>query len=418
VFKVDLQDRAPSGKAGAIEPVGPYPMTEQKRTDVRVIFALTLIHFIGDFYFSFVNPLLPVFVEKYALSLTQVGLIVAMMRMLAFIVQPGVGYFADRYRSRVFVLGGPLLTIIFIALVGWAYSFWDLLFYIAIGSIGAAMFHPSVAGMVAHYSGRHFGFSMSVFNVGGTFAFGLGPLFIAYIVSRWGLEASPWTALPGLAVMVLLFRIVPAPLGEGLQGEGFLHAIREAFGEVWKAVLLLWVVMVLRSFVTQAFMAFIPVLYAREGHSLVSIGFVISLFTVAGAVSGLIAGHLSDRIGYKPIFYVSFILSTPSLLLMLFLQGFWSYAGATLGGFFLFASVPLGLVMAQKLAPRGKSMVSSLMMGLSMGLGGMMAPLVGSLADLLSIRMVLSCMALVPLASIGLVWFFPEKRLREDTFAG
>jgi MFS transporter, FSR family, fosmidomycin resistance protein len=393
-------------------------MAEQKPTDVKVIFGLTLIHFIGDFYFSFVNPLLPVFVEKYALSLTQVGLIVAMMRMLAFIVQPGVGYFADRYRSRIFVLGGPLLTIIFIALVGWAYSFWDLLLYIAIGSIGAAMFHPSVAGMVANYSGRHFGFSISVFNVGGTFAFGLGPLFIAYIVGRWGLEASPWTALPGLAVMVLLFRIVPAPLGEGLRGEGFLHAIREAFGEVWKAVLLIWVVMVLRSFVTQAFMAFIPVLYAREGHSLVSIGFVISLFTVAGAVSGLIAGHLSDRIGYKPIFYVSFILSTPSLLLMLFLQGFWSYAGATLGGFFLFASVPLGLVMAQKLAPRGKSMVSSLMMGLAMGLGGMMAPLVGSLADLFSIRMVLSCMTLVPLASIGLVWFFPEKRLREPAPAG
>jgi MFS transporter, FSR family, fosmidomycin resistance protein len=60
--------------------------------------------------------------------------------------------------------------------------------------------------------------------------------------------------------------------------------------------------MVLRSFVTQSFLAFTPILYAREGYPLVSIGLIVSLFTVAGAVSGLIAGHLSDRIGYKPIF--------------------------------------------------------------------------------------------------------------------
>ena len=177
-------------------------MNEPNRTDVKVIFGLSLIHFIGDFYFSFVNPLLPVFVEKYALSLTQVGLIVGMMRILAFIVQPGVGYFADRYRSRFFILGGPLLSIVFISLVGWAHSFWDLLLFIALASIGASMFHPSVTGMVAGYAGRHFGLSMSIVNIGGTLAFGLGPLFIAYIVGRWGLEVSPWTALPGLAVMV------------------------------------------------------------------------------------------------------------------------------------------------------------------------------------------------------------------------
>jgi FSR family fosmidomycin resistance protein-like MFS transporter len=390
-------------------------MNEPSRTDFKVIFGLSLIHFIGDFYFSFVNPLLPVFVVKYALSLTQVGLIVGMMRILAFIVQPGVGYFADRYRTRFFILGGPLLSIVFIALVGWAHSFWDLLFFITLASIGCSMFHPSVTGMVAGYAGRHFGFSMSIVNIAGTLAFGLGPLFIAYIVGRWGLEVSPWTALPGLAVMVILFRIVPVPTGEGLKGEGFLRAVREAFGDVWKSVLLIWVVTVLRSFVAQSFLSFTPILYAREGYPLVSIGLIVSLFTVAGAPSGLIAGHLSDRIGCKPIFYVSFVLSAPALLLMLFSHGFWTYAGAALAGFFLFACIPLSLVMAQKLAPRGKSMVSSLMMGFAMGLGGMMTPIVGSLADLYSIRAVLSGVAVISLLCLGLVYFFPEDRLREQS---
>lgn len=393
-------------------------MTEQGRTNVKVIFALTLIHFTGDFYVSFIGPLLPVFVEKYALSLAQVGLITGVMRMLAFIVQPGVGYFADRYPSRIFIIGGPFLSILFIALVGWAGSFWVLLLFVAIGSIGSSMFHPSTAGMISNYAGRHFGLSMSFFNMGGTFAFGVGPLFIAWIVSRWGLEATLWTAIPGLAVMVLLFRITPRPLGEGLRGQGFFGAVREAFGEAWKPVLLIWVVMVLRTFVAQSFLTFVPILYVREGHSLVSIGLVISLFTVAGAMSGLLSGHLSDRIGYKPIFYVTFVLVTPALFLMLFLPGKWIYPGAALAGFLIFATLPLGLVMAQKLAPQGKSMVSSLMMGLGQGLGGMMAPLVGSMADLFSIRAVLCGLALIPLLSIGLVWFFPEKRLREQIPVG
>ena len=74
-------------------------------------------------------------------------------------------------------------------------------------SIGSSMFHPSTAGMIATYAGRRFGLSMSLFNMGGTFAFGVGPLCIAWLVSRWGLEVTPWTASPGLAVMVLLFAL-------------------------------------------------------------------------------------------------------------------------------------------------------------------------------------------------------------------
>jgi FSR family fosmidomycin resistance protein-like MFS transporter len=388
------------------------------RADVKVIFALTLIHFTGDFYISFINPLLPVLADRFTLSLAQVGLLAGMMKVLAFVVQPAVGYFADRYRSRIFILGGPMLSLVFIALIGLASSYPMLLLFISLASIGGSMFHPSVAGMIAGYAGRHFGFSMSIFNMGGTLAFGIGPLIVAYAVAGFGLPVLLWTAIPGFALMVVLFRIVPPPRGEGLRGQGFLGAVRTAFGEVWKAVLLIWVVMVLRAFATQSFLAFIPIFYAREGHSLVSIGFVISLFTVAGAMSGVVAGHLSDRIGYKPIYYATFVLATPCMILMLLLQGAWVYVAATAAGGLLFSTQALGIVMAQKLAPRGKSMVSSLMMGLAMGVGGMLIPVVGRIADLYTLPTVLYGLAVVPILCTGLVYFFPEKRLRENPLVG
>lgn len=387
-------------------------VTEESRLDGKVIFSLTLVHFTGDFYASFINPLLPVFMEQLSLTLTQVGLITGITRFLSFVVQPSVGYVVDRYRTRMFVLGGPLLASVFIPLVGIAHSFFILILFIGLGAIGQAMFHPPCAGMVPEYSGERSGFCMSIFLLGGTFAFGTGPLFISYFVVRYGLSASPITMVLGLVLTAFLLKIVPVPSGERLGNLGFIGTLKESLGTVWKAIILLWFIMALRSFAGQSFLTFIPVLYAKKGYSLVSIGTIVSLFTVGGAVSGLLAGHLSDKIGYKPIFYITHSLGTLSLYLLLSLPGEWIYPCAFLSGFLVLATLPLGVVMAQELAPRGKAMVASLMMGLAFGTGGMMTPLTGKLADMFAIGPVLGFVALVPLLTTGLVALLPGKALK------
>jgi FSR family fosmidomycin resistance protein-like MFS transporter len=68
--------------------------------------------------------------------------------------------------------------------------------------------------------------------------------------------------------------------------------------------------------------------------------------------------------------------------------------------------------MAQKLAPQGKSMVSSLMMGLAQGVGGMLTPVVGLASEAFTISTVLCAMATLPALSLLLVRLFPEERLR------
>ena len=383
------------------------------RADVKVIFSLTLVHFIGDFYASFINPLLPLFVERFSLTLTQVGLITGISRILAFIVQPSVGYMADRYQGRLFIFGGLLLAILFIPLVGIAPSFSLLLFFISLGSIGASMYHPPCAGMVSNYAGRHLGLSMSVFILGGTLAFGVGPLFITFYVQYQSLDATPYTMILGLGVMIFLLMTIPDPGRVGFTNVGFIGSIQEVLGATWKPIALLWVIMVLRAFVGQSFMTFIPVLYAREHYSLVSIGSMISLFTVGGAISGLLAGHLSDRLGYKPIFFLTHGLATPSLYFLLVLPGNWVYFNAFVAGFMVLATLPLGVAMGQELAPKGKSMVSSLMMGLAFGTGGLMTPLTGRLGDMFSIRPVLMVVAMVPLFTTALIGLLPGKGLKK-----
>jgi len=392
----------------AVAAKGPR-MHPSASTNLKIILALTLVHFTGDFYSAFITPLFPLFVAKLGLSLTEVGVVAGVGRLLAFIVQPSVGYLADRYPNRGFALLGLLLTVVFIPLSGVVPGFWGLLAVVAVGSFGSSMFHPAVTGMVPLYAGRRAGFAMSVFNTGGTLAFGVAPLFITWYAARFGLKAMPASTLLGLAVIVFLWAVLPAPPREDLPRLKFVDTLKVSLGDAWRPIAMIWLIMVLRAITGQSFMTFIPVLCVQKGFSLVAAGLVFSLFTVSGTLSGILSGLWADRIGFKAVFLCTHALMTPMLLILLYMPGNWIYLGAVLAGGAVLASLPLGVSMAQTLAPRGRSMVASLMMGFAFGLGGLVSPLVGWLADLYSVRAVLMATAFIPLVTVVLVLRLPNR---------
>ncbi len=379
------------------------------KVQYTTIFVLTLVHFSGDFYSSFFTPLLPAFVDKLSLNLTQVGFITGSVRFLSFIVQPVSGYFADRYETRRFVLTGLFLAFFFIPFSGLAPNFWVLLAVLCLGSIGSSVFHPSTTGMVPLYAGDRAGFCLSIYNTGGTLAFALGPVFITWYVARFGLEAMPFTAVLGACAFLFCLKYLPTPVSENLSHLGFLGSIRETLGKVYKPIILIWLVMVLRAVSGQTFLTFMPIYLAGKGHSLVSVGLIVSLFVVAGVVSGLLAGYLADRVGFKTIFFVSHLFMAPALLSYLYLPGAFVYMGSFFAGFAVLASLPLGVAMAQKLAPQSRSMVSSLMMGFAYGLGGVFTPLIGRLGDVYGLESVLLYSAFVPLVTLALIARFPKN---------
>jgi FSR family fosmidomycin resistance protein-like MFS transporter len=283
-----------------------------------------------------------------------------------------------------------------------------LLLALCLGSIGSSMFHPSTTGMIPLYSGNRTGFCLSIFNTGGTLSFALGPIFITWYVTKYGLEAMPYTLGLGLVAFIVCFKYLPKPVSENLAHLGFIGSLKDSLGKVYKPILLIWVVMVLRAITGQTFMTFMPIFLADKGHDLSSVGLIFALFIMGGTVSGLLAGYLADRIGCKKIFFLSFLSMPATLLLYLFLPGFWVYPSSFLAGFSVLASMPLGVVMAQKLAPKSRAMVSSLMMGFAYGLGGIFTPLMGKLADIYGLETVLFYTAFIPLICLGFIFKFPN----------
>jgi len=384
------------------------PVTDTSQINKRAIFALFLIHFIGDFFQSFIRPLLPVMANKFDLSLAQVGLITGVATFMAFLIQPVFGYLADRYKTRVILLIGSFVGALCIPMVGVAPYFWMVLMLIGLGSISSAIYHPTAAGMVSVYAGRRTGLAISLFGLGGTLGFTLGPIVCSAYVTLLGLHRLPVLTLFGVLVFGVLFIMIPASNGSGPIRKDFFGSLKESIGDVWKPIVLIWSIACSRAFVEQSLLTFIPVLTAAEGHSLVSVGSILSLFTVGGSVSALVCGHLVDRIGYKPIYFFSFALSSPSLLLFIQATGWRIYPLAFMSGFLLLATLFPAVALAQKFAPGGRSLVSSIVMGLALGIAGLLMPLTGKLADLFSIRTVLNVVALIPLAAILLIRHLPE----------
>jgi FSR family fosmidomycin resistance protein-like MFS transporter len=383
-------------------------VTDSVQINKKVIFALFLIHFIGDFFQSFIRPMLPVLANKFSLSLTQVGMITGIATFMAFLIQPLFGYLADRYRSRVVLLIGSFVGAICIPLVGVAPYFGVILLLIGLGSISSAIYHPTAAGMVSAYAGRRTGLCMSIFGLGGTLGFTLGPIVFAGYITLLGLHRLPLLTLLGLAVFVLLFVLIPASDQERPPKRNFIGSLRESIGDVWKPVVMIWAIAFSRAFVEQALLTFIPMLTTSEGHSLVSVGSILSLFTVGGSVSALVCGHLVDRIGFKPVYFFSFALSSPCILLFIHGFGWKLYPLAFLSGFLLLATLFPALALAQKIAPKGRSLVSSIVMGLALGVAGILMPLAGMMADAFGIRAVLRFIACVPLAALVLIYYLPE----------
>jgi len=378
------------------------------RTYWKILIALSLVHFSGDFYSSFINPLYPVFMSKMGLGLVQVGFLAGISRFLMFVVQPMSGYWADRHPSRSFILIGLLMPILFIPLAGITTGFYGLLFCVVIGSMGSSLFHPPVTGMVPLYAGRNLGLAMSIYNTAGTLAFGVGPIFITFYVARFGLRAMPVTMAIGLSIWLYFYWAIPKPQGDGMAQYGFLETLRQTLGSVWQPILLIWIVMVVRALVGQSLMTFMPVLWVQKGHTVVSAGILFSVFTISGTMAGILCGYISDRIGYKRLLWITHGLMAPFLLVFLLAPGKWIYPATILAGGFTMASLPLGVVMAQKIAPKGRSMVASLMMGLAFGTGGIFSPIVGKLGDIFTLQSVLMLIVCIPVLSLIPIYFIPE----------
>ena len=354
--------------------------------------------------------MLPFLVAERNLTLAAAGALVLAATVSSSVVQPLFGIFSDNRPLPVLMPLGVLLAGTGIALVGVAPSYPLIFLCVVLSGIGVAAFHPEAARFANYVSGSRRARGMSFFSVGGNAGVALGPVLATPLVVLLGLPGALLLALPAAIMAAVLFyeiprmlRFKPEPAEQG-GGEPV------AAPEHWSPFARMIGVVVVRSFVYFGLVAFVASYYERVLDALPALGnaaLVVMLF--GGAAGTLIMEHLHDRFGRRAIVGTS-MLVLPPLIICFALSG--PFLGMTLLALVGAATVGtfgVTVVMGQEYLPGRIGLAAGITMGLSIGLGGVGAPLLGFLADRAGLPVTMLVIAALPVLGLLLCFTLPPK---------
>ena len=374
----------------------------------RTVLLLAATHFIVDGYGNILAPLLPLLITNLSLSLFAAGTLQMCFQLANSVSQLAFGHIADRWRPRVLLLAGPVLCVTILPLIGLAPSPVMVAVVLILGGLGGAAFHPPAAVLVHQHSGEQRGLAMSFHITSGTLGQAIAPLAFAPFVQHYGLSATPLLVAPALIILgAFLLRRIPAT--ERLQESrdtGSLRALRPYA----RPLTLLYFIVVLRTLTTASFSTFVPVMLTLRGLTLAQAGTAVSVYLFATGLGGFFGGPAADRFGPRRVIMLSLVSAVPFLAVAPLLSGWQFVATLAIGGFLLQSTLPVNVTFGQTIAPISAATVSSLMMGFAWGVGGLIVPFVGMLADRIGIDHTLVVMSAVPLVAAALAWPLPSGR--------
>lgn len=336
-----------------------------------------LSHFLNDTYSNFLPAFLPLLQGKFGLSLTLVGLLASVYTIGSSLSQLLFGYLGDRLSRWNFVALGPLLTGLFMSSIGLWPSYLPVLLALLVAASGTAMFHPQAAARVGRWAAGRRGLTLSFFSASGTLGFALGPLLMALFIAHFGFARTYWAILPLIVVVSGLYPW----MRRGSSAAATPAVAARPDRRQWRPLLLLWGTVVVRHTVMLSFVTFLIILLVRQGLGYVAGSVVLSGFLAAGALGGLLAGHLSDRLGRRLLIVIGLGLGFPLSFGFTVTTGPLSFALLILAGMALQSSGPVILAQAQEIAPANTNTASAVVMGLGWGTAGLLVVGVGRLAD-------------------------------------
>jgi FSR family fosmidomycin resistance protein-like MFS transporter len=368
----------------------------------RVALAVALAHGVNDVYSAFLHPLLPRIMTELGLSITLAATLTTAAALGASLLQPVMGAAADRYGVRRFVVAGPVISAVFLSLIGFAGSFGVLVVMLTMGGLGSALFHPPAAAMAA--SARHGGGAgarMSLFSFGGALGYAVGPLAAVSIVGLLGLRGLAFAIIPALLLVPFLWRVLPADVGHGRAWtgtRGATAALRSLRGPLG----LLFLVSSIAAFVQRVFLTLQPIAIAAEGGSEALGAVTLSVYLGAQTMGSLAGGLLADRFDRRRVLLGLTLASVPTHLLALGLPAASTGAlvSTAIAGMLNMALLAPLVIMAQEASPHGAATSAGIIMGLAWAAGSIAMIGAGALGDVIGPRTAaIACMPVLLIAS-------------------
>lgn len=384
-------------------------MKDDNKFQTGNVITISIAHFIHDVYSSFLAPLLPLLIDKFSISLSFASFLTIVQR-LPSLLNPLVGYAADKLPIRYLLIVAPAITVVCMSLIGIAPYVVVLIVLLLTSGIGVSLFHVPSPVMIKKVSGNRIGKGMSFYMLGGEIARSLGPLYILGAVSLWGLEGT-YRLLPfGLIASALLFfRFRKIPISDAFKNKqketGAIEAIKENIG----IFITISGIFFFTSLVKGSLTTFLPTFLTSKGETLWFGGIALSIVQFSGAAGTLFSGTISDQIGRKTTLLVMGI-STP-ILMMIFLmlsKTIFVFPILILIGFIMFAGTPVLLAEVNSIDTEHPALINGIFMTINFLVSAFALLIIGSLGDLVGLENAYIITAIIGIIAIPFILRIPS----------
>jgi MFS transporter, FSR family, fosmidomycin resistance protein len=378
--------------------------------DRRAMALLSGGHLATDFANGALPALLPFLKDRFSLTYTAVGGVILASQASSSLIQPLFGLWSDRRGAMWLLPTGVALAGVGIALAADAPSYWLVLLLVLVSGVGVAAYHPEGSKFAGYASGRKRASGMAWFSIGGNLGYGLGPIATTALIAAFALRGGLLLAIPCLAVAAALVAATPylSRIAPDPDAPRTHHGTDDPLG-----MKLLLGVIALRSVAWFGLITFVPLWEVSRGHSKSYGNHLLALMLFAGGIGTLLLGPLADRLGRRTVLLGSVVATGPLMLVFILVGGIPGIFALALTGAAVVGTFGVTMVMGQEYMPRHIGTASGLVIGLSVGLGGIAAVALGRLADTTSLRAALFVAAAAPLLATVLAALLPPERRRE-----
>ncbi len=389
------------------EPTGAIESSRPSQFQSDQVLTIAGGHFVHDTYTAFLAPLLPLLQANLGITYAAAGSL-AIFLQLPSLLNPFIGYLADRISLRYFIIFAPGVTATLMSSMGLVSSYVALAILLFAAGISVAAYHAPAPAMIGRVAGMRVGAGMSIFMAAGELARTVGPIVAIAGVGWFGLEGMWRLAVVGwLTSAVLFFRLRHISARPASQRHGSLAAIWPTARRVFPT--LTWL-MSGRVFMMAALTTYLAIFVKDElGGSLWLAAISLTLLEGAGVVGALLSGTLSDRFGRRRVLFVLLVLAP--ILMILFLYGpTWLTVVALIGlGLTAISPQPVILALVQDEFPEHRALANGTYLALNFVLRAVGIWAVGIIADQYGMSTAFLVAGILAFLSLPAVFFLPKR---------
>jgi FSR family fosmidomycin resistance protein-like MFS transporter len=353
-----------AAKSGSY-PVRPIPAA------VAALLTLALLHALVDTFALFVQPLWPDLQRSFGRRVDDVQWAYVSWSLATSFSQLLFGYLGDRYSSKWLLWLGPALGMLCVSSIGLVDHFLLLNGILFLGGLGIAAFHPEAAAAAGACLPENRSRAMSLFAVGGYLGQAAGPLYSGVVTTKYGLAGLSWSLVWGAAALALLMlglRRAPAAETHPSREHVRVGSLLNARGAVLCLLLAICTLRVLPMLGVPLALAFAIKL---DGGSNAHIGLVQSAFLVGIGVGSLACAWLVRPTNERRAMWLLPLFAVPVLAACPVLHDGWLLVAVSVSGLILGGAMPVLIGYGQQLLPEAQRVASSITMGVTWGLSGL-----------------------------------------------